>query len=334
MNSIISRYWVNGIIASTLVISSPSYAFNVQKVAPNSSSQTSKSQKIATCVLGVCIPVNVNIPVDIPSSPSPQPNPSPWRIEDNDSSTQATDTLTVNLESCVRKGRIVRCSLVVTSNSDTTIYLYTTSDTKAVDTDGTEYFVNRLQIGKWFGGTNTSVEGRLIKDIRYKTQIEFAEIPASVSQLALLKLRGSYLGNSTGYLNFRRIPIQASSDISDSIQTEVTGDLSLELQSCKRAGKTVRCNLFLSTATSRTVNLSTKQTRIVDSEGTEYYPNRFEVDKYNAGSSGNLNLNFEKDTRYKTTIEFTDIPSNASQAALLNIGTPWGQAKFRNIPIN
>jgi len=76
---------------------------------------------------------------------------------------------------------------------------------------------------------------------------------------------------------------------------------------------------------------------LVDSSGNEYYANRFQIGNRSAVANNRLWVNLVKGARYKTIINFTDVPTSISQVTLFQVdnagyGSP--VVKFRNVPIN
>ncbi|TYQ28563.1 hypothetical protein PseudUWO311_03475 [Pseudanabaena sp. UWO311] len=114
-------------------------------------------------------------------------------------------SVTWDLKSCTRIQKKVRCILSLSSNQDTFIRVY--ASTRIVDSEGTSYSASLVQFGsqKIAGGGHPydNVGNSMAKGARYKTIFEFADVPASVSQINLLEAPDG----ANGSIKFRDIPI-------------------------------------------------------------------------------------------------------------------------------
>ena len=130
---------------------------------------------------------------------------------------------------------------------------------------------------------------------------------------------------------------QEPSNNNVTIDTQIQGTVTWELKSCARGVRNVvSCTLSLSTSQDLGyVVVLNNETKLVDSSGNEYRANRVQIGDRTAGSGNQLNFNMAKGARYRTTINFTDVPTSISQVALLQVVTyAYEQVKFRNVPIN
>ncbi|OKH19143.1 hypothetical protein FACHB389_33550 [Nostoc calcicola FACHB-389] len=123
-------------------------------------------------------------------------------------------------------------------------------------------------------------------------------------------------------------------DTDETTQTEVSGSLTLELKSCARKQNTVSCTLSISSSQDKGLGFWLRYTKMVDREGTEYHPNKFQVGKSIAGENGRIQMDLVKNIKYKTIIVFEEVPISTPQLSLLEISLESdGGVKFRNIPI-
>lgn len=105
------------------------------------------------------------------------------------------------LKSCVRGAKnLVSCTLVLSSEADRGFSLNAAEYTKLVDSSGSEYSANKIQIGKRVDRSSVAIN--MAKGASYRTIITFADIPDSISQVVLFKV--SY---SNTYASFRNVPI-------------------------------------------------------------------------------------------------------------------------------
>ncbi len=122
--------------------------------------------------------------------------------------------------------------------------------------------------------------------------------------------------------------------------TQVATDwfVTFELQSCtKKPNNIVSCTFSLIPSQDGGYAVySSKSTKLVDSAGNEYYPSKIQSGTKVVGADSQVNFNMAMGSRYKTTIDFSDVPTSVPYATLLQIQTPntgaTGVAKFRNVP--
>lgn len=117
------------------------------------------------------------------------------------------------------------------------------------------------------------------------------------------------------------------------IQTDVDSSITLELKACVRQQQKVRCILSLTSSEDTYYGLF-NSTNAVDGEGTSYRSSLIRIGKVDPQ---NGSIRIAKDARYKTIIEFADVPTSVSQFILLNLAptqNPYKGSKFRNVPIN
>jgi hypothetical protein len=113
--------------------------------------------------------------------------------------------VTWTLESCARKARIVSCTFSLDPTLDGGYSIYVGS-TKFVDAEGTEYFAKKAKIGKNIAGAENRLRVNLAIGSRYKTIIDFTEIPPSATYATLLQVRTPTTERSSGVLKFRNVP--------------------------------------------------------------------------------------------------------------------------------
>jgi len=121
--------------------------------------------------------------------------------------------------------------------------------------------------------------------------------------------------------------------------TQVSTDASVtwELKSCaKKPNNVVSCIVSVSRSEDGPYGIFVQNsTKLVDAEGNEYYPIKAQILKRVVGAGSLLDLNMAKDSQYKVTIDFGDVPISVPYATLLQIAanhTISGGAKFRNVP--
>ncbi|MEH2260550.1 hypothetical protein [Nostoc sp.] len=127
-------------------------------------------------------------------------------------------------------------------------------------------------------------------------------------------------------------------DSDETIQTETVGSLIVELKFCARKMKTVSCTFSLSsTVDVEGVGFSTKNSRMVDPEGTEYRPSKLQIGKNIAGSNGFTRVNMVKDIKYKGIVDIAEVPTSTPYISLLEIVLDYtingAHFNFRNVPI-
>jgi hypothetical protein len=119
------------------------------------------------------------------------------------------------------------------------------------------------------------------------------------------------------------------------LQTELDGVVTWELKSCIREQTKVSCIFLLSSSEDAGYGIL-GTTRMVDSDGTPYPPSLIQIGT-ESGSNGNrVGNNMVRGARYKTIIEFSDVPNLVSQVVLLQVLPSSGYysgVKFRNVPI-
>ncbi len=182
-------------------------------------SRISKFNTLMTlCALGITIPglpvtavaqeacVKTSTGSIVCGTPVQKPSSNSNRTDSDTTIQIEVDSyITLELKTCVRQQQKVRCILSLTSSEDTSYGLFDFtrgSSTNAVDGQGTSYRASLIRIGK-DDPQNASI--RIAKGARYKTIIEFADVPASVSQFVLLNLvptNSPYRGSK-----FRNVPI-------------------------------------------------------------------------------------------------------------------------------
>lgn len=138
-------------------------------------------------------------PVESPNSSSKKPD------SDETIQTETADPFILELKFCARKMKIVSCTFSLSSTVDQTLS-FTAKYSKMVDPEGTEYRLNKLQIGKNIAGSNGSTRINLVKDIKYKGIVDIGEVPTSTPYISLLDIVADYTINGTNF-NFRNIPI-------------------------------------------------------------------------------------------------------------------------------
>jgi len=121
-------------------------------------------------------------------------------------------------------------------------------------------------------------------------------------------------------------------------QVSTDGSVTWELKSCaKKQNTIVSCIVSISTSQDGPYDISVQNsTKLVDVEGNEYYPIKAQILKRVAGAGSILEFNMAKDSQYKVTIDFGDVPTSVPYATLLQIlvhHSNRGGVKFRNVPI-
>lgn len=121
-------------------------------------------------------------------------------------------------------------------------------------------------------------------------------------------------------------------------QVATDGSVTWELKSCaKKQNNVVSCIVSISTSQDGLYGIFVQNsTKLVDVEGNEYYPIKAQLLKRVAGAGSLLDFNMAKDSQYKVTIDFGDVPTSVLYGTLLQIAanhTISGGAKFRNVPI-
>jgi hypothetical protein len=129
----------------------------------------------------------------------------------------------------------------------------------------------------------------------------------------------------------------AQTNSNKKVQTQASGEVVFELMSCVRgSGNVVICTLSLSTQKDKqySINLGPRS-RLVDSSGNEYHAGKVQIGDRIANRDQTLYFNMADGAKYRTTVEFTDVPDAISQAVLVQIADSYGGAvQFRKVPIN
>jgi|GEM_PF-1764506 len=127
-------------------------------------------------------------------------------------------------------------------------------------------------------------------------------------------------------------------DSDTTIQTEVDSYITLELKTCVRQQQKVRCILSLKSSEDTFYGLFDftrgSSTNAVDEQGTSYRASLIRIGKDDPQNAG---IRIANGARYKTIIEFADVPVSVSQFVALNLvptNSPYRGSKFRNVPIN
>ena len=111
---------------------------------------------------------------------------------------------TWELKSCASKpNNVVSCNFSLISSEDGKMYLNNYNDTKIVDPEGNEYKESKIQVGKRTTGEGGSIVFDIVKSANYAINIDFGEVPTSVSQITLLQI--GQLG--APLVKFRNVPI-------------------------------------------------------------------------------------------------------------------------------
>ncbi|MEH2306609.1 MAG: hypothetical protein V7L06_15020 [Nostoc sp.] len=121
----------------------------------------------------------------------------------------------------------------------------------------------------------------------------------------------------------------------DSPIVAVDGNVTWQLESCKREQNNVSCIFSITSNVAQDYFfILDNLTKMVDSEGNEYLSSKIKIGKISVGSGNNLSLALVKNVQYKVTIDFTEVPTSIYQVALLQIQTINGQLiKYRQVPI-
>jgi len=153
------------------------------------------------------------------------------------------------------------------------------------------------------------------KDIRWLKQLGLFSSTLLFCSTGIVK---------TGLAEPHEYPSQIATDAS----------VTWELKSCeKKQNLVVSCILYFTSSNDGGYYVSwSNGIKLVDGEGNEYYPSKLQIQKKVVGPNTPLYLNLAKDARYKTTIDFRDVPASTPYATLLEIGTSYGGAKFRGVP--
>jgi hypothetical protein len=135
-----------------------------------------------------------------------------------------------------------------------------------------------------------------------------------------------------------KTPIRTIPDSDETIQTTVSTGVTWDLKSCVRNQSTVSCTFSLSPSGDGNYGIDMdSETKLVDGAGNEYSGSKIQIGKRATGAGGRLDLNMAKGSRYKTIIDFNDVPNSISKVTLLQISIRyWGgtTVKFRNVPVN
>jgi hypothetical protein len=325
-----------------------------------------ESQKIAGCVMvfGVCV-VNVpNNPVVVPTVPivptvpvvptSNSPNNSIQTQTENFSPIQVDRYgATWELKSCLRTQQKVRCNFSLTSTVDMNDGIYLPL-TKMVDAGGGEYLASFAQIGNrkassGGGGGSDKITVSMAVGARYDVFVEFVGVPATVSQVVLLKV-GDFYSNFSYGIKYRNVPIGGAPDTSLNTSSNQTGNFasvqidnfgaSWELKSCMRLQQKVRCKFSLSSSVDVNDGVYLPSTKMVDLEGNEYLASFAQIGNRkvsSGGSGGSLMILLTKDVPYETIVDFVGMPSRISQVVLFQVGNFNGGLgtgiKYRDVPI-
>jgi hypothetical protein len=118
------------------------------------------------------------------------------------------------------------------------------------------------------------------------------------------------------------------------------GSITFELKICKRQSNyIVRCTLTFTSSQDGGMNIAAKpNTKIVDFQGNEYYPSRFQSGKKIVPGNVQFSANVVQNATYSVDIDFSSVPKSVSQLADLRIaslGNGGGESgiDMRNVPI-
>lgn len=118
----------------------------------------------------------------------------------NRPATQTQQTVEENgfrfeLLDCARAGQGVRCVFLMTRLEEDARFRFFRPGSRVIDYSGNEYVANSVEIGS--KRNKDFVNGDFVRGVPMRGAISFADIPASVTDLALLELRYGFPGDFT-----------------------------------------------------------------------------------------------------------------------------------------
>ena len=128
--------------------------------------------------------------------------------------------------------------------------------------------------------------------------------------------------------------LSESQEYPSQVATDSYSRATWELESCtKKQNDVVSCVFLLTSDQDANNTIYTGNgTKLVDNEGNEYYVRKVQVLKGVVGPNTSLSLNMVVGSKYKATVDFSDIPASVLYATSLQITTYGSLVEFRRVP--
>lgn len=143
------------------------------------------------------------------------------------------DRIKVVIQECARKLQNLTCQAILTSkSSDRTVEL-NGNNIKLVDFEGNEYYPTSLRLGSK-ASENNLVKTELVENIPFKASLVFGQVPANLTQIALLQVPIPLSGGINTTAKFRNFAVSTavspnSKPVKNQISTASTARIGAEV---------------------------------------------------------------------------------------------------------
>jgi hypothetical protein len=153
----------------------------------------------------------------------------------SNTATYEDDRIRVVIQECARKLQNLTCQAILTSKSNDRTVELNGNNIKLVDFEGNEYYPTSLRLGNK-ASENNLIKTELVENIPFKASLVFGQVPASLTQIALLQVPIPLSGGINTTAKFRNFAVSSTNTASskttkNQLSTASTAKIGAEVSS-------------------------------------------------------------------------------------------------------